>query len=61
MRNEKRLKHVGLLLAIGSVVLFGSASAYEAFNGPTEVVYSDPEKVAPGYLMFSAWSRLDDH
>jgi len=61
MRNEKRLKHVGLLLAIGSVVLFGSASAYEAFNGPTEVVYSDPEKVAPGYLMFSAWSGLDDH
>ncbi len=61
MRNKKRLRDVGLSLAIGSVVLFSSARAYEAFNGPTEVIYSDPEKVAPGYLMFSSWSGLDDH
>ena len=44
-----------------TLALLGSANAYEAFNGPTEVIHHVPEKTAPGYLMFSPSPKLDDH
>ena len=62
MHNHPTARHPIPVLAIGfGFLLLCSASAYEAFHGPTEVIYSDPEKVAPGYLLFSAWPRLEEH
>ena len=45
----------------GFAALAGSALAYEAFHGPTELIYSDPDKVAPGYLLFAAWAQNEAH
>ena len=62
MHNHPITRHLNPVLAIGfGFLLLCSASGYEAFHGPTEVIYSDPEKVAPGYLLFSAWPRLEEH
>jgi hypothetical protein len=61
MQDKKKLKVRSILFAIGSATLLSSASAYEAFHGPTELIYSDPEKIASGYLLFSAWPRLEAH
>ncbi len=61
MQNKDTLKIRSLLVAMGSVALFSSASSYEAFHGPTEVIYSDPEKTASGYLLFSTWPGVDAH
>ena len=43
------------------VVLVSTAYAHEAFRGPTELIWHDPEKAAQGYTMFSVRPRLDDH
>ena len=61
MRNAKRLKGICLLIAIGSIALVGSTRAYEAFHGPTELIYSDPEKTAPGYLLLPSWPRIEEY
>ena len=61
MQNDKILKNRLVLLATGAVVLLGSANAYEAFHGSTGLIYSDPEKVASGYLMFSSWPGMEAH
>ena len=57
MKTSSAVRSVLIL----SGVLAVSAVAYEAFHGPTELIYSDPEQVAPGYLLFSAWARHEDH
>ena len=59
MRNGSRLHALGVFLAIGSIALLGSARAYEVFHGPTELIYSDPEKAAPGYLLLPSWPRIE--
>ena len=59
MRSGSRLHAVGVFLAIGSIALLGSARAYEVFHGPTELIYSDPEKAAPGYLLLPSWPRIE--
>ena len=61
MRNEKSLKGFSLSLAMASTVLLSSAAAYESFNGPTEMIYSGPSRVAPGYLLFSSWPRQEEY
>ncbi len=61
MRNETRHRVAVILVAAGSAVAINSAAAYEAFHGPTELVYSDPAKVASGYLLFAAWAQNEDH
>lgn len=61
MRNEKTLRGFSVSLAVASTVLLSSAGAYESFNGPTEMIYSDPSRVAPGYLLFSSWPRLEEY
>ena len=61
MPNKRGLKGFSLLLTIVSAVLLGSAAAYESFNGPTEMIYSDPSRVAPGYLLFSSWPGLEEY
>ncbi len=61
MQTRMRIGHFRLLLATGSAVVISSAAALEAFHGPTEVVYSDPEKAAPGYLLFAVGPGADDH
>ena len=61
MRNKKSLKSFGLSLAIFSTTVLGSAAAYESFHGPTEVIYSDPSRVSPGYLLFSSWPQLEEY
>ena len=61
MRNDRRLKGIGFLLVIGSIALVGSTRAYEAFHGPTELIYSDPEKAAPGYLLLPSWPRIGEY
>ena len=33
------------------VVMAGAVSAYEASRGPTELIYSDPQKAHSGYTM----------
>ena len=49
-------------VTLSGLALLGSiASGYEAFHGPTEVIYSDPEKVSPGYLLFAAWAQNEAH
>ena len=52
---------LGLSVAVVSAVFLSTAAAYEAFHGPTELVYSIPEKVAPGYLLFAAWAQNEAH
>ena len=49
-----------LLTLMAYTLLGGAAHAYEAFHGPSELIYSDPEKVAPGYLMFSTWAQWEE-
>jgi hypothetical protein len=61
MRNENNRRGFSLLLVMASTVLLSSAAAYESFNGPTEMIYSDPSRVAPGYLLFSSWPRLEEY
>ena len=61
MRNEMKHRVAVVLVAAGAVVAINSAAAYEAFHGPTELVYSDPTKVASGYLLFAAWAQNEDH
>ena len=54
--NAKRV------LALPGLALFVTIGfGYEAFHGPTEVIYSDPEKVSPGYLLFAAWAQNEPH
>ena len=52
---------LGFSVAVVSAVFLSTAAAYEAFHGPTELVYSVPEKVAPGYLLFAAWAQNEAH
>ncbi len=52
-------KYVWTLLSL--LLLGSSVAAYEAFHGPTELIYSDPEKLAPGYLLFAAWAQNEAH
>lgn len=40
---------MGALLAL----MAGAAAAYEAFHGPTELIYHDPERAYRGYTMFT--------
>lgn len=64
MRTNKRYRNLVLALlapAAGSTVLPGFASAYETFHGPTELIYSDPEQAAPGYLLLPSWPRHEDY
>jgi hypothetical protein len=61
MRNAKSLNGLSLSLAVFSAVLLSSAAAYESFNGPTEMIYSDPSRVAPGYLLFGSWPHLEEY
>ena len=61
MRKAKSQKGFSLSLAAVSTVLLSSAAAYESFNGPTEMIYSDPSRVAPGYLLFGSWPRLEEY
>jgi hypothetical protein len=50
------------LMTLPGLALAGSIGfGYEAFHGPTEVVYSDPDKVSPGYLLFAAWAQNEAH
>ena len=37
----------------------GPPYGYEVFHGPTELVYSDPDKAAPGYLLLPSWPRIE--
>ena len=60
-RTRTTAKGLGLAVVAGSTILLSSALAYEAFHGPTELIYSNPDKVAPGYLIFSAWARHKSH
>ena len=61
MRNENNRRGFSLLLVMASTVLLSSVAAYESFNGPTEMIYSDPSRTAPGYLLFSSWPRLEPY
>lgn len=64
MGTNKRYRELVLALlapAAGSIVLPGFTSAYETFNGPTELIYSDPEQAAPGYLLLPSWPRHEDY
>ena len=46
-----------IFLMMAACVAYG----YEAFRGPTELIYNDASKAANGYVMFSVRPRLDDH
>ena len=61
MFNKAKIKNGIVLLAASFVVTMGSVSAYESFHGPTELIYSDPAKVASGYLLFSTYIPLEEH
>ena len=50
-----------LQLVVLVVVFVSAAYAYEAFRGPTELIWHDREKAAQGYTMFSVRPHLDDH
>lgn len=54
---------VNLVIACGLVTIVAAFAVYghEAFHGPTELIYYDPEKTADGYVMFSVRPRHDDH
>lgn len=64
MRTNKRYRYLVLALlapVAGSTVLSGYASAYETFQGPTELIYFDTEQAAPGYLLLPSWPRHEDY
>ncbi|MYJ97356.1 MAG: hypothetical protein F4053_17795 [Proteobacteria bacterium] len=63
MQNNKRNHDLAPVLLVSACVLTlsGPASAYETFHGPTELIYSDPEQAAPGYLLLPSWPRHEDY
>lgn len=61
MRYAHGIKTIARTLTFASIALLGSAHAYETFHGPTELIYSDPEQAAPGYLLLPSWSRHEDY
>ena len=57
MNNESNYTGLSMSVAVAALLAMSSAAAYEAFHGPTELVYSDPDKAADGYLLFAGWAR----
>jgi hypothetical protein len=61
MFNKINIKSRIVMLVTGFVVSIGSAAAYESFHGPTELIYSNPDKAASGYMLFSTLHQLEEH
>ena len=61
MNNESNYTGLSMSVAVAVLLAMSSAAAYEAFHGPTELIYSDPDKAADGYLLFAGWAQNEAH
>ena len=61
MNHESRRQCLSVSVTVAALLALSSAAAYEAFHGPTELVYSDPDKAADGYLLFAGWAQNEAH